>query len=89
MSIILNASIVILSHHYYYYCTSRFPSMINILLNLVIVKGIHVSSRTEVKSKWCELNEDIYLNGCFAPFKSIYYKKGEYRNLRNTNKSIN
>ena len=26
MSIILNASIVILSHHYYYYCTSRFAS---------------------------------------------------------------
>ena len=57
--------------------------MINILLNLVIVKGIHVSSRTEAKSKkWCELKEDIYLNGCFAPFKSIYYKKGEYHNLR-------
>ena len=56
--------------------------MIDVLLNLVILKGIHVSSRTEVKSKWCELNEDIYLNGCFAPFKSIYYKKGEYRNLR-------
>ena len=26
MSIILNASIVILTHHYYYYCTSRFPA---------------------------------------------------------------
>ena len=26
MSIILNASIVILTHHYYY-CTSRFPSL--------------------------------------------------------------
>ena len=26
MSIILNASIVILTHHYYHYCTSRFPA---------------------------------------------------------------
>ena len=28
MSIILNASIVILTHHYYHYCTSRFPALL-------------------------------------------------------------
>ena len=62
--------------------------MITTLLNLIVVKGVHLASRTEVKDLWNELHEDIYLNPSFAGYKAIHYKKGDYRYLRDTFKRV-
>ena len=44
--------------------------MINtLLLELVILKGIHIAVKKEVKGKWKELDEDLFKNAPFSHYK--------------------
>ena len=62
--------------------------MVNVLLNLVVVKGVHIAAREEVKKKWNEVNDDLYLNPPFVGYKSVHYRKGDYRNLQEKYKRV-
>jgi hypothetical protein len=63
-------------------------SMEETLIYLIISKGVHVAHKGNVTQKWNEVNEDLFLNECFEDHKDQYYKKGDFRMLKDKSKKI-
>ena len=62
--------------------------MVCTLLNIVIVKGAHLASGKKVTEKWTEVLNEFYLQDDIIPFKSVHFKAGDFRKIRDKFKSV-